>query len=114
MTVKCIKNVFPSEYPECPLWYPDLTIGQIYEVLVIRTDHYRVWGDEGEPYCYPNEAFEIVDAAIPDAWIHKVEEDGATYRGPRELSVPGLFEDYFERKPYARGIIDKYRPRAND
>ena len=38
-----------------------LTNGQVYEVLSVERDWYRIVDDSGEDYLYPPELFELVN-----------------------------------------------------
>jgi len=111
MKVKCIKNVFKSEDPEVPFWYPDLSIDKIYHVLAIQYDDYRLIGDEERPYLYPQQAFSIIDNQIDNNWIQvfEEEEEGEVlrYYGPPEFARY-FFEDYFDGDREKKEIFEQY------
>lgn len=111
MIVKCTKSLLSTDDPGCPIWYPDLMVGQEYVVLAIEYDHYRLVGDEGRPYIYPSELFELVDETTPDDWVRELDDTGVCF-GPRELLQPGLFEDYFNKEPRAVQIVEKHLRRT--
>jgi hypothetical protein len=80
---------------------PDLTPNQFYVVIGIEADDLRLINDEGRPYLYPVESFEIIDDEEPEEWVTEYGDDGEQYSYPPELNVPGFFEDFFETKPDA-------------
>lgn len=81
--------------------YPDLTLGQPYVVLGIEADHLRLLNNQGRPYLYPREIFNIVDAREPEDWVKELGEDNERYAYPPPLNSVGFFEDYFDGKPEA-------------
>jgi hypothetical protein len=81
--------------------YPDLTPGQPYMVLGIEADDLRILNDQGKPYLYPPEIFNVVDAREPEDWVSEVGEDNERYAYPPLLNDSGFFEDYFDGKPEA-------------
>ncbi len=78
-----------------------LTPGQCYSVVGIEADDYRLLNDQGKPYLYPADAFEVADPVEPADWIVDLGEDGERYAYPAELNAPGFFEDYFDDDPEA-------------
>ncbi|MFN8422499.1 MAG: hypothetical protein U0470_03615 [Anaerolineae bacterium] len=81
--------------------FSDLTPDQPYVVIGIESDDYRLLNDQGRPYLYPADAFEVIDAREPNDWITEYGEDGERYAYPAPLNVPGFFEDYFDTKAKA-------------
>nr|VFK17942.1 MAG: hypothetical protein BECKLPF1236A_GA0070988_101854 [Candidatus Kentron sp. LPFa]VFK32480.1 MAG: hypothetical protein BECKLPF1236C_GA0070990_101684 [Candidatus Kentron sp. LPFa] len=81
-----------------PLGYPDLSKGQLYCVIGIEADHFRLLNDAGKPYLYPSEEFDIVDSREPQDWINQFGADGARYSYPESLNRVGFFEDFFDGK----------------
>lgn len=79
----------------------DLTLSQVYFVIGIEADDYRILNDHGKPYLYPRTLFDIVDAREPDDWITEVGEDGERYSYAPDLNEIGFFEDYFNGKQSA-------------
>lgn len=88
--------------------YQDLTFGNVYRVLGIEADEYRLINNEGRPYLYSSDLFEVVDDADEDDWVTEIDEDGKRYSYPRELNDPGFFEDFFDDKREAIIILRKY------
>ena len=78
--------------------YSDLTEGQMYFVIGIEADYYRILNDAGKPYLYPPDQFSVVDSTEPDDWITEYGEDGERYSYPLQLNNPGFFEDLFDHK----------------
>lgn len=76
--------------------YPDLTPGQPYLVLGIEADDLRVLNDQGKPYLFPREIFQVVDAREPADWVTEIGEDHERYAYPPSFNGTGFFEDYFD------------------
>jgi len=103
MKVKCICNT-PIENDHN---YPDLTIGNIYEVYEYGSMH-RLIGNGGEPCLYNSRRFEIVDGAIDEDW-EKTEENGNLYYSISEEKLPDFsFEDYFNHVPEVVAQFNRY------
>ena len=88
--------------------YPDLTVGNVYQVIGIEADDYRILNDEGQPYLYPYTLFIVVDAEEPAEWETEYGEAGERYAYPPELNAPGFFEDYFDGHPEAVQTFRRY------
>lgn len=56
--------------------YRDLTFGQLYVVIGIESDDFRILNDAGLPFLYPADLFSIVDARGPADWVTDFGEDG--------------------------------------
>jgi hypothetical protein len=91
--------------------YPDLTPGNIHHVIGIEADEFRVMNDEGQPYVYPVELFEVIDPSDSLGWVTTLGEDGERYSYLPELGVPGFFEDYFDGDKKAGRILRHYMAR---
>jgi hypothetical protein len=78
--------------------YSDLSEDQPYFVIGIEADYYRILNDEGKPYLYPPEQFEIIDSHQPTDWITEFGDDGERYAYPEPLNQIGFFEDFFEHQ----------------
>ncbi len=76
--------------------YPDLTTGQFYVVIGIEADDLRILNDQGRPFLYPPELFEVIDPNEPTDWINEIGESGERYAYPPALNVVGFFEDFFD------------------
>lgn len=81
--------------------YRDLTLGQLYGVIGIEADDFRILNDAGRPFLYPPDLFSLVDAREPADWITEFGEDGERYSYPPALNKPGFFEDFFDQKAKA-------------
>ncbi len=80
--------------------YPDLTAGQPYVVIGIEADAYRLLNDQGHPYLYPADLFDVLDAREPRDWLIAFGDDGERYAYPPLLNDAGFFEDFFDaRRP---------------
>jgi hypothetical protein len=85
--------------------FPDLTPDQPYFVIGIEADDYRILSDQGKPYLYPADLFEIIDAQEPNIWVTDYGDDGERYSYPAELKEAGFFEDFFDGKEDARSTF---------
>jgi hypothetical protein len=85
--------------------YRDLTPGNVYRVIGIEADDYRIMNDAGQPFLYPPRLFQIVDASEPRAWKNSCGDDGERYAYPPELARRGFFEDYFDDDPKALATL---------
>ena len=81
--------------------YPDLTPDQLYFVIGIEANDYRILNDYGKPYLYPSEIFQIINSDEPGDWITEFGEDGERYSYSEDLNEIGFFEDYFDGKETA-------------
>lgn len=81
--------------------HPDLSAGQRYVVIGLEADDFRLLNDQGRPYLYPKDLFEVEDATRPSDWVLVVGEDGETYAYPPALGGIGFFEDYFDGREEA-------------
>jgi hypothetical protein len=64
-------------------------------VLAIECDMLRLVNQFGEPTLHDAEAFDIIDSAEPEFWIHETIE-GCRYSGPAGWNRPGFFEDWHD------------------
>lgn len=81
--------------------YADLTSSQSYVVIGIEADDLRLLNDQGRPYLYPHQLFEVIDSRQPKDWVTEVGDDGEQYAYPTALNEPGFFEDFFDAKKEA-------------
>jgi hypothetical protein len=85
--------------------YRDLTVGNVYMVIGIEGDDFRIISDEGLPYLYPTALFEVTDSTEPADWLTEYGDDGRRYSYPPEIAAAGFFEDYFEGKAEAATVF---------
>ncbi len=85
--------------------YGDLSEGQLYFVIGIEADDYRIINDSGKPYLYPANIFTVSDSGEPQDWVTNYGEDGERYSYPSQLNDPGFFEDVFDHKPEQTSIF---------
>jgi hypothetical protein len=78
-----------------------LTAGQLYPVIGIEADSYRIIDDDGKPYLFEPDLFDVVDRNEPQDWVVEVGDDGERYAYPAALSAVGFFEDFHDGKPEA-------------
>ena len=74
----------------------NMTIGEIYEVIGIEADNYRIVCNKSEPYLYEPTQFEIIDDTKPSFWVSEYGEDGELYAYPFAWFNNYFFEDYFD------------------
>jgi len=83
-----------------------LSIGNVYWVIGIERNSYRILSDVGEPYLYPPENFEVIEKG-GEGWNTNFV-DGDKYSYPTEFAEY-FFEDYFETyDPKKRAAIRHY------
>lgn len=85
--------------------HPSLTPGQLYYVIGIEADTYRLICDDGDPCLYEPEIFEVVDPSEPEDWVIIMGTEGERYAYPPPLNEVGFFEDYHDRRPQARAVF---------
>lgn len=88
--------------------YKDLTPGNVYFVIGIEANDFRIMNDEGLPYLYPRSLFLFVDSQEPDDWETEYGKDGERYSYPKELNKVGFFEDYFDGNRTAIATLRHY------
>lgn len=88
--------------------YRDLTPGNVYRVIGIEADDYRVMNDHGQPFLYPRRLFVVLNADEPQDWITSIGDEGERYAYPKALSAPGFFEDYFDGNRAAWRTLHNY------
>ena len=81
--------------------FRDLTQGQIYLVMGIEADDYRILNDVGRPYLYPADLFAVVKRREPEDWVTEFGDEGERYAYPPALNKSGFFEDFFDENPGA-------------
>ncbi|WP_444894573.1 hypothetical protein [Microbulbifer sp. TRSA001] len=83
----------------------NMTVDKEYVVLGIEGDSYRIICDEGEPYLYEPEQFDIVDSRTPDFWVRELGDDGELYAYPMAWFHNYFFESYFDNEP---GFVNSF------
>lgn len=91
--------------------YGTLTPGNVYRVIGIGCDSFRVIDDLGEPVLFDPKAFDIVDATEPGDWITTHGDEGERYAYPAEFAEPGFFEDWHDGDRAARSKLTAYMHR---
>ncbi len=91
--------------------YHDLTPGNVYHVIGIEADEYRLMNDFGRPYLYPPRLFRFVDRTRPGDWHTTMGDDGEEYSYPLELKRPGFFENYFDNRQQEIATLNNYLDR---
>lgn len=72
--------------------HTNVTPGQPYAVIGIEADDLRILNDHGQPYLYPKDQFDVIDARQPQDWIMETGDDGECYAYPSQLNRVGFFE----------------------
>lgn len=88
--------------------HKDITPGNLYRVIEITYNDFRIMSDDGMPCIYPRELFDVVSDTMPDDWVVTEQIiDGETFisAGPVAFQSPGFFEDVFDRDPKAWGRL---------
>lgn len=96
-----------------------LSLGEVYEVLAIEDDMYRIltdpqsWPYGNDPVLYESSLFEVVDGSIPEFWVEERFEDGSVCQSPPEWK--GCFFDDFHDGDAAsrrifRDVVKRYYP----
>ena len=75
--------------------HPNLQPGEIYFVLGISAESYRIIDRSGDPILYPKALFEVIDPMIPRHWRFHEFADGAYYLDPALTDAPGFYERFF-------------------
>lgn len=88
--------------------FDDLSPDKYYYVIGIEGNYYRIMNDEGRPYLYEPEIFEVLDDTRPSNWITELSNSELEYSYPKELNSIGFFEDYFDDKPDVMRIFNLY------
>jgi len=68
--------------------YRDLTPGNVYRVIGIEADDFRLMNDAGRPFLYPSSIFIIVDPSEPRDWKTGQGPDGERYSYPPNSPGP--------------------------
>ena len=76
------------------LLHPGISPLEEYFVLGISQEDFRIVDDQGEPFLYPKELFEVLDPSLPPGWQFEESPDGAYHLGPTKTLVRGLYEDF--------------------
>jgi hypothetical protein len=93
--------------------YRDLTADNVYRVIGIEADEYRLINDFGGPYLYPPDLFIVVESEEPADWVTEYGDEGERYAYPPELDQPGFFEDYFDDDPTAVLTFRRYQDKQH-
>jgi hypothetical protein len=91
--------------------YRDLTPGNVYRVIGIEANDYRIMNDVGRPYLYPPKLFEVIDAAPDRGWKTWYGDDGERYSYAEPLATPGFFESVFDGNKRAMATLFAYLSR---
>ena len=92
--------------------YRDLSSDRVYAVLGIEADDFRLMNDDGKPFLFPAQMFDVVDPTESGDWVVTYGSDGEKYAYPPALSRVGFFEDYFDGLPAAIAAFNTAIPRT--
>ena len=76
--------------------HQSLTPGNLYRVIELSPNKFRVMNDVGEPGLYPSSWFSVIDDRWPDDWVVTVEVDGERTVGPKAFTEDYFWERYFD------------------
>lgn len=120
MRVQCTKIYTGATGPaETSTW---LTVGRIYDVLEVYAYpggqvELRIESDDQQtPALFDSSCFVTVDETMSKSWAARIGDSGALLLGPREWSLPGFWESFFDGsdealKCFARGrALSHYEP----
>jgi len=85
--------------------YQNIKPDNIYFVIGIEADYYRIINDLGKPYLYPPNIFHVIDDSEPNDWNTEYGDGGERYSYPIDLNEAGFFEDYFDGKEDAISLF---------
>ncbi|MGC4043038.1 MAG: hypothetical protein QM758_04475 [Armatimonas sp.] len=88
--------------------HQDITPGNLYRVIEMVPDHFRIMSDDGLPYLYPKELFDVVSDTMPEDWVVEekiIDGERCVSAGPAVFQTPGFFERVFDRDPKAWGTL---------
>jgi hypothetical protein len=80
--------------PDGPL-HTAIEPGELYFVVEISDEDYRVVNNMGAPVLYPKCIFTVLDAAIPPGWQFTEYADHEYHLSPICASMPGFYESFF-------------------
>jgi len=100
--IKCIDNK-PSKNS-----YPDITIGNVYFVLGIEGDYFRIFGDLGIALLYHKSRFEVINPDLEPEWIKTIDKNIGEIYYPPEFINGQIFKDYFSGNIIARNVIHHF------
>lgn len=98
-------KVRPNPESDGVMSHTDLTPGNIYRVIELVVDDFRVMNDQGIPYLYPMSFFTVVDDQWPDDWIIRLGGGGERYVSPSCFADFRFFERYFDGEKEAVSIF---------
>lgn len=101
MKIRLVKPIRPDGRDERTSIREDKT----YTVLAVECGMFRLVNEFGEPTLHDLGAFDIVDSAEPEFWIHETI-DGCRYAGPAGWNCSGFFEDWHNG---VRDIRNRFR-----
>ena len=87
---------------------PWLTVGNLYDVIGIEADDFRIMNDVGEPCLYEAHLFSVEDAEEPEEWATSYGEEGERYSYPPQLGEPGFVEDWHDGDARAKRTLTQY------
>jgi hypothetical protein len=107
MKIKAKETVHDHIVDDCD--HQGLSPGQIYTVIEITDDLFRVINDRGDPILYPKGLFDMIDGSIPSGWVFEDAGEGAYFIGPSDCSYPGFYERYFDKEPNAVAKFERLK-----
>jgi hypothetical protein len=104
MDVKCINN---QSMINSAFRHPDITEGNLYSILGMEGDYYRILGDTGKPYLYHKNRFEVIACEKGMDWTREIDSVIGEICYPAAITV-NIFEEFFLYDLKAKVIISSY------
>ena len=104
MDVRCINSKSMDERGEL---FPDLTENNIYPVIGLEGDYYRIIGDLGKPFLYHKNRFKILNGEPEKDWVTKMD-NGCKISYPEKFLEDNFFRDYFNGDIKTRNRLHSY------
>lgn len=82
-----------------------LTPGNVYRVIGIEADDFRIMDDQGMPALYPPRLFQVVDDTPDSDWCVEKGDAGEIYAYAPELAPAGFFEAWWDGEQRAQMIL---------
>ena len=123
MRVKCVKNINANGEPDLDR---DRMVGKTFDVLEIsfdRADHQRhlvriarteKCGEASDTALFDGAMFEYETVAIPSNWYMSTEGSDSLIIAPKQWSIPGFWEDFYDGNQEAVKIFDEQRQLIRD
>lgn len=86
-----------------------ITPSELYYVIGVDEEDYRVIDDQGEPILYPKALFDVLDATLPPGWQFREYADGEYHLEPISTGRSGFYDDFFCSDGDRKAQAEAYR-----